>query len=105
MVRHAALLTLVMATGCASVGGGRLAKTALPPSPASVSRTADGEGLTLYLRTLRDLIERDAVLDVRREVVRKFDNEVLTDLVRFPDRNAIGARRQDAGQVERMHDF
>jgi hypothetical protein len=80
MVRHAALLTLVMATGCASVGGGRPAKTALPPSSASVSRTADGEGLTLYLRTLRDLIERDAVVkaDVFRSVAAAADTAPTT---------------------------
>ena len=75
MVRRPALLILVVAAGCSSFGGGRspnsqTAKPANPPAAATASRTPSGEGLTLYLQTLRDLIEGDAVTkaDVFRNV-------------------------------------
>jgi hypothetical protein len=80
MVKRSALLMLVVAAGCSSFGGTRpvssqAAKPATPPSPAAASRAAGAESLTLYLQTLRDLIEGDAVTkaDVFRNVAAAAD--------------------------------
>src|SRR6185295_12941657 len=80
MLKHTALLMVVVATGCSAFGGGRSGsnpstKLATQPLPAAGARSLGGEGLALYLRTLHDLIEGDAVLkaDVFRNVAAAAD--------------------------------
>ena len=84
MVKRAALLLIVVATGCSSFGGrsgsGQSAKPVSQPPPTAGARSLGGEGLALYLRTLRDLIEGDAVLkaDVFRNVAASADTAPTT---------------------------
>ena len=62
MARNAALLLAVALTGCASVGGlfgGR--QTASAPAPTAGPPAARTEGIAVYLETLRELLEGDAV--------------------------------------------
>jgi len=64
MVRRATLLLIATLSGCTSAdglfGGGRPAPApAVTPAPAV--RALSGDGLALYLGTLRDLVEGDAV--------------------------------------------
>ena len=66
MVKRAALLLAIAATGCSAFGGrpapGQPAKPVSPPPQASGPRSVGNDALALYLNTLRDLIEGDAVL-------------------------------------------
>ena len=79
MRKHAALLLVVVATGCSAFGGrssvGQSSKLASLPLPTTGARALGTEGLALYLRTLHDLIEGDAVLkaDVFRNVAAAAD--------------------------------
>ncbi len=79
MVKHATLLLVIAVTGCGSFGGGPssgpLGKPVSQAPPAAGTRSLGGEGLALYLRTLRDLLEGDAVLkaDVFRNVAAAAD--------------------------------
>src|SRR6185295_9328861 len=79
MVKHAALLLAIAVTGCSAFGGGpgsgQPAKPASPPPSPTGARALGSEGLALYLRTLRDLLEGDAVLkaDVFRNAVAAAD--------------------------------
>jgi hypothetical protein len=82
MVRHTALLLAIAVTGCSAFGGrsgsGQPTRPAKPVSqitPTTGARSLGGEGLALYLRTLRDLLEGDAVLkaDVFRNVAAAAD--------------------------------
>jgi hypothetical protein len=79
MVKHTALLLAIGVTGCSAFGGGSgPSQPAKPVSPAPTiagTRSLGGEGLALYLRTLRDLLEGDAVLkaDVFRNVAAAAD--------------------------------
>jgi hypothetical protein len=73
MVSRAALLCLAtVLAGCSAFGGGRAGTNQAPPAANQPSATSapSGDALALYLRTLRDLIEGDAVLkaDVFRAV-------------------------------------
>lgn len=74
MARHAALALAALVAGCSAFGGGRSGTGQAPQTanqaPAANARTPAGDALALYLRTLRDLIEGDAVLkaDVFRTV-------------------------------------
>jgi hypothetical protein len=78
MVRRIALLLLVAAAGCSSFerrpGANQSPKPAGQPPPVAAAR-AGGNGLALYLSTLRDLIEGDAVVkaDVFRSVAAAAD--------------------------------
>ena len=79
MVRHTALLLVIAATGCSAFGGRPSSSQPLRPvsqlPPTAGTRPLAGEGLALYLRTLRDLLEGDAVLkaDVFRNVAAAAD--------------------------------
>jgi hypothetical protein len=79
MAKHAALLLIVGVTGCSAFGGGsgssQPPKLVNPPPAQAGARPLGGEGLSLYLRTLRDLVEGDAVLkaDVFRTVAAAAD--------------------------------
>jgi hypothetical protein len=80
MVKHAAALLLVIAaTGCSAFGGRSSSAPAAKPvsqvAPTAGTRSLGGEGLALYLRTLHDLLEGDAVLkaDVFRNVAAAAD--------------------------------
>lgn len=80
MVKHAALLLVIAVAGCGAFGGGsRPGQPAAKPvnqvPPATGTRARAGDGLALYLRTLRDLLEGDAVLkaDVFRDVAAAAD--------------------------------
>jgi hypothetical protein len=76
MVKHTALLLVIAVTGCSAFGGrpgsGPSAKTTktVGQTPTAGARSLGGEGLAVYLRTLHDLLEGDAVLkaDVFRNV-------------------------------------
>ncbi|MEO8464086.1 MAG: hypothetical protein ABI640_01990 [Gammaproteobacteria bacterium] len=79
MVKHAALLLTIAITGCSAFGGGpsfgQPAKPASAPQSPTSPRALGDEGLALYLRTLRDLLEGDTVLkaDVFRDVAAAAD--------------------------------
>jgi hypothetical protein len=67
MVRVATLLLVASLAGCTTSGGlfggrGATASNAQAPAFDSTARPAEGEGLAIYLDTLRDLIEGDAVV-------------------------------------------
>jgi len=84
MVKHTALLLALGVTGCSAFGGGSgPSQPAKPVSQAPTiagTRSLSGEGLALYLRTLRDLLEGDAVLkaDVFRNVAAAADTAPTT---------------------------
>src|SRR5436190_5050129 len=86
MVKHTALLLVIAVTGCGAFGGrpgsGPSAKTTktVGQTPTAGVRSLGGEGLALYLRTLRDLLEGDAVLkaDVFRNVAAAADTSPTT---------------------------
>jgi hypothetical protein len=84
MLKRSALLALLMATGCASFGGrpapGQGARPVSLPAPAAGARAPGSENLTLYLTTLRELIEGDAVAkaDVFRNVAAAADTAPTT---------------------------
>jgi hypothetical protein len=69
MGKIAAFLIALLAVGCSSSGGTFGARSGTPSS-TTVARTAaatrgassEGDSITVYLRTLRDLIDGDAVL-------------------------------------------
>jgi len=79
MVKHTALLLVIGVAGCSAFGGGpgsgQPAKPVSQAPPTTGARSLGGEGLALYLRTLRDLLEGDAVLkaDVFRNVAAAAD--------------------------------
>jgi hypothetical protein len=79
MGKNTALLLAIALTGCSTFGGGsRSGQPAKPVSQAAAptgTRALGGEGLALYLRTLRDLLEGDAVLkaDIFRNVATTAD--------------------------------
>jgi hypothetical protein len=66
MVRHTALLLVIALAGCSALGGrsgpGQPVKPVSQAPTTPGARSLGGEGLALYLRTLRDLLEGDAVL-------------------------------------------
>jgi multidrug efflux pump subunit AcrA (membrane-fusion protein) len=67
MVRGTSILLLALLTGCSTVGGpfgGRVGTpSSVQPSQAESAQGAgEGEGLAIYLQTLRDLIEGDPVV-------------------------------------------
>ncbi len=79
MVKHTALFLVIAVTGCSSFGGrsssGQSTKPVNQSPPTAGGRSLGTEGLALYLRTLRDLLEGDAVLkaDVFRNVAAAAD--------------------------------
>ena len=79
MVKHTALLLMLAVTGCSAFGGGsspgQAAKSVSQSTSTPGPRSLGGEGLAPYLRTLRDLLEGDAVLkaDVFRNVAAAAD--------------------------------
>lgn len=83
MVKRAALLLAIAATGCSAFGGrpgpAQPARPASPP-PTAGARSFGSEGLALYLNTVRELIEGDAVVkaDVFRNVSAAADSAPTT---------------------------
>ena len=79
MVRLTALLLVTAVTGCSAFGGRPSSSQPTKPvsqtTPTTGARSLGSEGVALYLRTLRDLIEGDAVLkaDVFRNVAAAAD--------------------------------
>jgi hypothetical protein len=76
MARAPLTLLLCSLAGCASFGGGSGGGRETTPSTASIPRPAvAGDGLAVYLQTLRSLIEGDPVLqaDVFRNVAAQAD--------------------------------
>jgi hypothetical protein len=61
MARNAALLLAVALTGCASGGLFGVRQTASAPVPTAAPPAAGAEGIAVYLETLRELLEGDAV--------------------------------------------
>jgi hypothetical protein len=64
MARNVALLLMAAMAGCTSSGGlfgSRQAESAAAATAPSAARERSNEGLSLYLETLRELIEGDAV--------------------------------------------
>jgi len=61
MARNAALLLAVALTGCASGGLFGARQTASAPVPTAAPPAAGAEGIAVYLDTLRELLEGDAV--------------------------------------------
>ncbi len=78
MVKHTALLLVLAVTGCSAFGGGSGSGQPAKPvgqAPPTAAHSLGGEGMALYLSTLRDLLEGDAVLkaDVFRNVAAAAD--------------------------------
>lgn len=85
MVKRAPLVLslAIAAAGCGAFGprpGPQAAKPAGQPPPTNGARSLSNDGLALYLNTLRDLIEGDAVLkaDVFRNVAAAADTAPTT---------------------------
>jgi len=84
MVKHTTLLLALAVAGCSGFAGrpssGPPARPVSQAPATAGTRSLDGEGLALYLRTLRDLLEGDAVLkaDVFRNVAAAADTAPTT---------------------------
>jgi hypothetical protein len=78
MVKAPASLLPCLLAGCMSLGGtagDRPAATPISPLPRPVAAAATADGITVYLETLRSLIEGDPVLqaDVFRNLANRAD--------------------------------
>lgn len=82
MVKPVALLVAIVTAGCSGLGARPtpVTKLASQPLPTAGTRSVSSDGLALYLRTLRDLLEGDAVVqaDVFRNAAAAADTAPTT---------------------------